>query len=222
MMNRVTLTLTQLFLGMALIVALLWGSAASSSVAQPAADTDGVGTILAFWLTDPLQPLPDGYLPCDGSIVSDAASPLLGQTLPDLRGRFLRGSTVANAGSMGGSASHAHAVQDHVHQGNLSIFGSASHSHSWATWNTSTDNWTFPSGPATTWTNGLDSVGTGDFPIMRAGADPTETYHTDDHGGHSHTIGPVTTNSSSPATDSLEETEHLPQFLDVLYLMKVR
>ena len=64
-----------------------------------------VGTVLP-WLksfTGVPGTLPEGYMECDGSVVSDAGSPLNGETLPDLNGdnRFLRGSSTS--GTTGGS-----------------------------------------------------------------------------------------------------------------------
>jgi len=56
--------------------------------------------------------LPNSYLECDGAVISDADSPLNGETLPNLNGatdatkKFLRGNTTS--GSTGGSATHGH------------------------------------------------------------------------------------------------------------------
>lgn len=52
--------------------------------------------------------LPDGWHECDGSVVSDADSPLNGVTLPNLNSvqRFLRGSTTS--GTTGGSDTNSH------------------------------------------------------------------------------------------------------------------
>lgn len=72
--------------------------------------------------------LPTGWLECNGQIVSDAASPLNGVTLPDLngnttsrsgdasRGRFLRGSTVS--GSYQGDQSNNLEWVNHDDSGN--------------------------------------------------------------------------------------------------------
>jgi hypothetical protein len=50
-----------------------------------------IGTILP-WQRDAYSTLPSAYKICDGSVVSDSASPLNGTPLPDLRGEFLRGA----------------------------------------------------------------------------------------------------------------------------------
>ncbi len=54
--------------------------------------------------------LAEGWVECDGSVLSDALSPLNGQTIPDLNGdnRFLRGE--ATSGGTGGSESHSHGI----------------------------------------------------------------------------------------------------------------
>lgn len=49
--------------------------------------------------------IPDAWLECDGSVISDSESPMNGETLPDLNGNnnFLRGNTTS--GGTGGSTS---------------------------------------------------------------------------------------------------------------------
>ena len=58
--------------------------------------------------------LPAEFLECNGQVVSDAASPLDGQTLPNLNGaednRFLRGNSTS--GGTGGQTYHEHTSQD--------------------------------------------------------------------------------------------------------------
>lgn len=52
--------------------------------------------------------LPDGWLECDGSTISDSDSPMNGEDLPDLNStqRFLRGAS--SSGGTGGSDTHNH------------------------------------------------------------------------------------------------------------------
>ena len=51
--------------------------------------------------------LAEGWVECDGAVLSDALSPLNGQTIPDLNGgEFLEGR--ATSGATGGSATMAH------------------------------------------------------------------------------------------------------------------
>jgi microcystin-dependent protein len=112
------------------------------------------GTILAF--AGPLENIPDGYLPCDGSLVDNEAYPLLyaaiGNSwggdvthfnLPDCRGMFLRGvdhgadndpdaadRTSSNTG--GNTGDNVGSVQDdefgeHNHDGSTSTDGLHNH-----------------------------------------------------------------------------------------------
>jgi hypothetical protein len=66
-----------------------------------------VGCMKAWLKSFPGVPaLPSGWVECNGQVLSDAQSPLNGQTLPDLNGaggtqRFLRGATAS--GGTGGS-----------------------------------------------------------------------------------------------------------------------
>jgi hypothetical protein len=71
-----------------------------------------VGAIVAWDKSMPGTPaLSDGWVECNGQVLSDAQSPYDGQTIPDLNGaagtaRFLRGGTTS--GGTGGSESHQH------------------------------------------------------------------------------------------------------------------
>jgi hypothetical protein len=68
-----------------------------------------VGAIVAWDKSFPSVPsLPPNFVECNGQTVSDASSPLNGQTLRNLNGsnQFLRGNTTS--GGTGGSASHVH------------------------------------------------------------------------------------------------------------------
>lgn len=56
--------------------------------------------------------LPSNFVECNGQVLSNSASPLNGQTIPNLNGasagtkRFLRGSSTS--GTTGGTESHSH------------------------------------------------------------------------------------------------------------------
>lgn len=68
-----------------------------------------IGSVLPWLKTLTNTPsLPDGWVECDGSTISDSDSPYDGVTIPDLNGdnRFLRGSSTS--GSTGGSDTHDH------------------------------------------------------------------------------------------------------------------
>jgi hypothetical protein len=90
-----------------------------------------VGAIVAYW-GDPAA-LPGHWRLCDGSVVDDAASPLAGKTLPDLRRRFLRGAACCDPeeepGASGGrdqAPAHSHpfsASTNNVWFGPASVYG---------------------------------------------------------------------------------------------------
>jgi len=68
-----------------------------------------IGTILSWAKTISGVPaLNDHWLECDGSVISDAESPMDGQTLPNLNStnRFLRGNSTS--GGTGGVLTHTH------------------------------------------------------------------------------------------------------------------
>jgi hypothetical protein len=62
-----------------------------------------VGTILPFHTFGGKAAIPLGWQICDGSLITNSASPLLGELTPNLVGRFLKGAT--NSGTSGGSIS---------------------------------------------------------------------------------------------------------------------
>jgi len=72
--------------------------------------TPPIGAVIAWMksFTGVPATLPGGWVECDGSVISDADSPLNGETLPDLNGdnRFLSGS--AASGVTGGADTMAH------------------------------------------------------------------------------------------------------------------
>jgi hypothetical protein len=77
-------------------------------------DRDAVGTIKSYaksFTGVPANNLTAFWKECAGAVLSDAESPLNGQTLPDLNTtqRFLRGS--GTSGTTGGADSHTHVVQ---------------------------------------------------------------------------------------------------------------
>lgn len=76
-----------------------------------------VGVIVAWAKTLTNTPsLPNGWAECDGSVISDADSPMNGETLPNLNGTadsdrlFLRGNSTSSGtgGSDSQSAGHSH------------------------------------------------------------------------------------------------------------------
>jgi hypothetical protein len=85
-----------------------------------------IGSVIAWHKSlSGVPALPDGWVECNGQTLSDVASPLNGQAIPDLNGqaRFLRG------GSTSGTT-QSDAMQGHAHPpGTLNITASGSHSH---------------------------------------------------------------------------------------------
>ena len=93
------------------------------------ADSDGdilhfyhlvpIGSVVA-WLKDftNTPALPEGWVECDGSAISDAASPYNGQNAPDLnssigdsnKGRFLRGHSASGQTEISQNLAHGHTI----------------------------------------------------------------------------------------------------------------
>ena len=108
----------------------------SAPYAMAAATSPPIGSIIAWHrnVKDPAGganplPLPDGWIQCDGQILSDAQSPLNGVILPDLNAalpggkrRFLRG-TSAVSGDMEADEfkAHRHKYQERLSDGNSNL-----------------------------------------------------------------------------------------------------
>ncbi len=72
-----------------------------------------VGTIVGWHKTlSGVPALPGRWVECDGSVISDADSPMDGETLPDLNGdaRFLRGAATSGAEEADAFQGHWHKV----------------------------------------------------------------------------------------------------------------
>lgn len=115
----------------------------SSAYAQRAELGVPIGTILPWAKnTTGVPSLSDGWVECNGQVLSDPASPLNGQTIPDLNGvtgigRFLRGSTTS--GGTGGSDSHNHQWHGSVINGNNNSWRMISATGSSSGWSQSYD-----------------------------------------------------------------------------------
>ena len=84
---------------------------ASSQVYTPTVPIGGV--IAWFKNIAGVGSLPDCFVECNGQVLSDADSPINGETIPDLNGsiggsQFLRGATTS--GGTGGSDTHTHST----------------------------------------------------------------------------------------------------------------
>ncbi|MFO0794926.1 MAG: hypothetical protein U0586_12810 [Candidatus Brocadiaceae bacterium] len=65
-----------------------------------------VGGIVPYF--GKLNALPANWKFCDGTTVNDPESPLINQTIPDLRTRFPRGASTADVFGYGGADTHTH------------------------------------------------------------------------------------------------------------------
>ncbi|MBI1407390.1 MAG: hypothetical protein GC145_14855 [Caulobacter sp.] len=78
-----------------------------------------IGTIVSWWSSDLQLPWTgEGFQLCDGSTITDSASPLVGARTPDLRQAFVRGVVnYEQIGQTGGSATHTHGyiLSQHTH-----------------------------------------------------------------------------------------------------------
>lgn len=70
-----------------------------------------VGSVIPFY--GDIIDLSDNWKYCDGTVVNDVDSPLNGQISPDLRNKFIRGTSSSfGSKSVGGSNDHAHSFYD--------------------------------------------------------------------------------------------------------------
>ena len=81
-----------------------------------------LGTVIDWWQFGSM-PVPDGFALCDGSTITDAASPFNGQPTPNLVDRFIYGTATLGdiSDNAGGSEtvnlSHSHGAGSHTHSG---------------------------------------------------------------------------------------------------------
>jgi hypothetical protein len=83
-----------------------------------------IGGVIPWFKDTPGVPaLPSNFVECNGQVLSDAASPLDGQTMPDINTgaqRFIRGGT--NSGTTGGIDSFGTALADNAGVGTAQNF----------------------------------------------------------------------------------------------------
>lgn len=156
----------------AITIALVTGCAVVLTAAPPPQSTDvPIGAVIDWWRPNATFAIPTGYQVADGTAVTDAASPLVGTQLPDLRNKFVRGASgLAGIGGSGGAAQHAHTASP----ASFTAHGNGHH-HRWAS--TSLDGfgklrWTSrtSAGPEllVVWSNGIGDAGAGNFPLSVA------------------------------------------------------
>lgn len=88
-------------------------------------NNDPVGTI-KWWhksLSGVPQTLPWGWMESTGQTISDAESPIDGETLPNINGedRFIRGNTISGNEQANQNLSHTHAITSGVFASNVTI-----------------------------------------------------------------------------------------------------
>lgn len=166
-----------------------------------------IGSVMAWLKTFTGVPsLPDNWAECDGSVINDSASPMNGQTLPDMNGenRVLLGHSAS--GTKGGSLTHSHGIGSYV------AANESAHTHNPGTLATDTVT-NHQHGPGDLGTNGEAShthgVGT------LANANESSHTHTYSHttGGPSATtpltnmIGPSSRSSTTHTHDASGTTD---------------
>jgi hypothetical protein len=127
-----------------------------------------IGGVVDWYRPDASFPVPDGYMVADGSVVTDPESPLLNDSLPDLRSKFVRGAAAFDEiGAAGGLASHSHVVN--LPAVTTSPVAEPPHRHQWAKFDRAANKWTSFSGNSeivlVDWGDGLDGEGSGIWPL---------------------------------------------------------
>lgn len=155
------------------------GSAPYALRAREAANGLPVGGVVPWWRPSPTAPVPDGFAICDGTMVVDPESPLNGSTLPDLTDRVVLGVPLARSGELGGTPGTS-----------WTTASAGAHAHTWVT--RAGLSWVSGDGRTIiTWGDGLDTPGSGHYPIATTTASGSVAYNTSTTAAHSHTITPA-------------------------------
>jgi len=199
-----------------------------------------VGTIIEWYRPTPSTAIPDGWAVCDGSTVSDAASPMNGQPTPNLVGRFTSGldpaqvtPTTYGAGTatplpeQGGQNSvdltHGHAIPNHSHATPAHSHGinaDGAHSHT-AFLGDANGHITTP----------IQNHGAGSFwAFLGPGANCQHQVPVQVASGGSHSHGGATAAGGAgttsqvglSASSALGPVENRPQYVGLLKLIRVR
>ena len=189
-----------------------------------------IGSIKSWIRPSAATSLPGGWLICDGSTVVDSDSPFNGLSLPDLRGRFLRGhasldnsnfaadslyfagGTIPSGGvdSYGNSHSHSmpghgHSVSSHSH----SVSSTPGHQHSTGfTANLVTDG---ASNQALAFANSL---------IHNHGLTSLDGAH--DHNGSSGSAGWTLDNAATSTSSDGGSIDNRPAYRELLQIIKIK
>lgn len=156
------------------------------------------------------------WIYCDGAVVSDAASPLNGLTLPDLSNRYLVGFGTEGGGDIDSASwataavgaashqidlSHTHTGPSHTHTGPSHTHSETVHSHPF----------TVPAAGQFTPASGVVAGQAGNFTTGNNGASNTGASGTGDTGAS----GTGATSSSLSATQSIQ-----PRSIRVRFIMR--
>ncbi len=85
-----------------------------------------IGMVLEWWRPHANFPLPDGYVLCDGSLITDPESPFNGLTIPNLLDGFVKGVTDTSLIGTEETGIHSH----NFDPPNVTLGSAGAHSHS--------------------------------------------------------------------------------------------
>ena len=129
-----------------------------------------IGTIVAFFGLD--AAIPEGWLVCDGQNIPensplsiDANAKEGGKQLPDLRGKFVRGTEASLNGIQLLTGGEDSITFNHSH-----VWGEF-HARKWYSYNTAGNRFRVDD-----WENGIDNEGEGNYPLIIRGARDTKLY----------------------------------------------
>lgn len=208
-----------------------------------------IGTIIPFYDFNALVTFStDTWMYCDGSVVADVFSPLNGQTLPDLSGRYLVGfgtdgggnidtavfatAAVGNAGHTI-DIQHSHTVNAHSHTVNSHNHTTPNHAHTVLIISRPLAVPVVPgiSDGAGTAIGGAKTVALGGVGDIAIGIDPagfaigeTRTYSSDSSGGSNTGNASPGTDSQSPTTNNqLSTTQSIqPRSIRVRFIIRYK
>ena len=162
-----------------------------------------VGTVLPWHksFANVPQTLPASWHECDGSVISDALSPMNGQTLPNLNGSgyFLRGSATSGTTQANQNKSHAHGMgsataASHTH---TTSGTAADHTHTYsATTGTESAGHTHQAAQNAT----SAQSGGGVNGLLQNGAGGTPEATGGESAAHTHSVSGTTAGSGALAT----------------------
>jgi len=135
-----------------------------------------VGGVISWWRPNDSFPVPEGFQICDGSPI--LSGPYTGANTPDLTDHFVRGvGNASDIGTTGGQATDSFEV---------SSSQSGRHNHKWA-YVSGIDWYTYNPGGSpykvTDWDDGIDTSGSGFYPLGGTGS-----YYTRHSTEHSHQV----------------------------------